>query len=173
MTVAYVGVGSNIEPERNVPEAQRRIALRVRLTGVSTFYRTAPVGAPGAPSFVNGVWRIETALGARALRSDVLRGIEEDLGRRRTADRSAPRPIDLDVLLHGERVVEEDGLRLPDPDVWTRPFVAIPLWELAPELVLPGVGGRLGVGVGGLSRVGLEPLGELTGLLKAEVEHGS
>ncbi|MBI5486383.1 MAG: 2-amino-4-hydroxy-6-hydroxymethyldihydropteridine diphosphokinase [Deltaproteobacteria bacterium] len=173
MTVVFVGVGSNIEPERNVPEAQRRLARRVQVTGVSTFYRTMPLGAPGTPRFVNGVWRIETALGVRFLRSDVLRGIEEELGRRRTSDRNAPRPIDLDVLVYGDAVVEEEGLRLPDPAIWARPFVAYPLWELAPELVLPGDGRRLAEVVAGMSREGLEPLGELTGLLKAEVEHGS
>jgi 7,8-dihydro-6-hydroxymethylpterin-pyrophosphokinase len=69
--------------------------------------------------------------------------------------------------------VDEPGLRVPDPGVWTRPFVAVPLWELAPELVLPGCGRRLAGVVAGMSRAGLEPLGELTRLLRAEVEHES
>ncbi|MBI5947402.1 MAG: 2-amino-4-hydroxy-6-hydroxymethyldihydropteridine diphosphokinase [Chloroflexi bacterium] len=173
MTVAYVGVGSNIEPERNVREALRRLARRVRVTGVSTFYRTVPLGAPGTPAFVNGVWCIETALDAFGLRRDVLRGIEEELGRRRTGDRNAPRPIDLDVLLYGELVVEEGGLRLPDPGIRTRAFVGYPLLELAPELVLPGDGRRLAEVVGGMTREGMEPLGVLTEELRREVEHGS
>jgi 7,8-dihydro-6-hydroxymethylpterin-pyrophosphokinase len=106
------------------------------------------------------------------LKGEVLRPIEEALGRRRTADRNAPRPIDLDVLVHGGEVLEEEGLRLPDPDVRVRPFVAFPLWELAPDLVLPGDGVRLADVIAGLSREGMEPLGELTRLLRAEVEHG-
>ena len=173
MTTAFVGVGSNIEPEANIPAALRRLARRVRVTGVSTFYRTPPLGAPGTPPFVNGVCRIETEIGARSLQGEVLRPIEEALGRRRTADRYAPRPIDLDVLVHGGAVLDEEGLRVPDPDVRSRPFVAFPLWELAPDLVLPDDGRRLAEVVAGLSCEGMEPLGELTRLLRVEVEHGS
>jgi 2-amino-4-hydroxy-6-hydroxymethyldihydropteridine diphosphokinase len=173
MTTAFVGVGSNLSPEANIPAAQRRLAERVRVTGVSTFYRTPPVGAPGTPPFVNGVWRIETELGPRALKGEVLRTIEAELGRRRTEDRYAPRPIDLDVLVHGDAVLDEEGLRVPDPDVRRRPFVAFPLWELAPDLVLPDDGRRLAEVVAGMSREGMEPLGELTRLLRVEVKHGS
>lgn len=173
MTIVFVGVGSNIDPEASIPAAQRRLASRVRVTGVSTFYRTEPVGAPGTPPFVNGVWRIETGLGPRELKGEVLRPIEAALGRRRTADRYAPRTIDLDVLVHGDEVLDGEGLRVPDPDVRTRPFVAFPLWELAPDLVLPDDGRALADVVSGLSREGMVALGDLTRLLRAEVEHGS
>ena len=169
MTVAYVGVGSNVDPEANVPAALRRLARRVRVTGSSTFYRTAALRAPGTPDFVNGVWRVETELGPRELKFEVLRPIEEELGRRRTADTYAPRTIDLDVLLCGAAVVREPDLTLPDPDILERPFVAVPLWELAPDLTLPGSGRRLADVVEAMSKVGMEPWPELTRRLQVEV----
>jgi len=91
------------------------------------------------------------------------------LGWKRTADKYAPRPIDLDVLLHGAAVVREPDLTLPDPDILERPFVAVPLWELAPDLALPGSGRRLADVVGAMSKAGLEPWPELTRRLQAEV----
>jgi 2-amino-4-hydroxy-6-hydroxymethyldihydropteridine diphosphokinase len=173
MTVAYVGVGSNVDPEFNVLEALRRLAARVRVTGVSTFYRTAPLGAPGSPAFVNGVWRAETELGPRELKLGALRVVEDELGRRRSGDRNAPRTIDLDLLVHGDEVVREPGLEVPDPELLVRPFAAWPLWELAPELVVPGSGRRLADAVQELARGGMEPLPELTRRLRVEVEHES
>jgi 2-amino-4-hydroxy-6-hydroxymethyldihydropteridine diphosphokinase len=170
MTITYVGVGSNIEPEANVLAALRRLAGRLRVTAVSTFYRTPPLGAPGTPPFVNGVWRAETGLDARAVKFGALRPVEEELGRRRTADRNAPRTIDLDVLVHGDAVVREPDLVVPDPDVLVRPFVAVPLCELAPDLVVPGSGRRLADVVANLAQGGMEPLPELTRRLRAEVE---
>ena len=169
MTVAYVGVGSNVDPEANVPAALRRLTRRVRVTGSSTFYRTAALRAPGTPPFANGVWRVETELGPHELKFGALRPIEEELGRKRTADEYAPRTIDLDVLLHGAAVVREPDLTLPDPDILERPFVAVPLWELAPDLALPGSGRRLADVVGAMSKAGLEPWPELTRRLQAEV----
>lgn len=137
---AFVGVGSNIEPRRNIQAALVRLARRVRVTGVSTFYRTPALDRPDQPAFLNGVWRIETDLAPRALKLDVLRGIERSLGRVRTADRYAPRTIDLDLLLYGDLTVDEPDLRIPDPDIRKRPFIVVPLLELAPDLVMPDTG---------------------------------
>ena len=134
--VAYVAVGSNVRPERNVPAALRLLARKVEVLAVSTFYRTAPLSRPDQPYFLNGVLAVRTAGGSRMLKFDVLRPIEAELGRRRAADRDAARTIDLDVVLYGDRVVDEPDLKIPAPDI-DRPFVAVPLLELAPDLVLP------------------------------------
>ncbi len=136
-TRVLVAVGSNIEPERNIPAALEMLTHHARLTGVSTFYRTAPLDRPEQPPFLNGAVRIETRLTARALKFDVLRAIEGRLGRVRTQDAYAPRTIDLDIALYGDSVIDEPDLRVPDPDIRERSFLAIPLLELEPDLVLP------------------------------------
>ncbi|NMC68860.1 MAG: 2-amino-4-hydroxy-6-hydroxymethyldihydropteridine diphosphokinase [Myxococcales bacterium] len=169
MTEAFVGVGSNLDPETNVVEGLRRLAAATRLRGVSTFYRTAPIGSPGSPPFANGAVRIETDLPPRALQFDVLRAIEAAVGRVRQADRNAPRTLDLDLLLCGDAVVRDADFRLPAPELLERPFVALPVLELAPELRLPGDGRALADLVRGMSRAGMEPLPELTRRARAEV----
>ena len=74
---AFIAVGSNIEPARNVPAALDLLLQEVRVKAVSTMYRAAPVDRPGQPPFVNGVWRIETDRTARDLKYAVLREIDE------------------------------------------------------------------------------------------------
>jgi 2-amino-4-hydroxy-6-hydroxymethyldihydropteridine diphosphokinase len=132
----FIGVGSNIEPEENVRRALGLLAREVHVRAISTFYRTPAIGEPGGPPFLDGVVEVSTALPPRALKLEVLRRIEAQLGRRRGADRNAPRTIDLDLLLYGDRVDERDPV-LPDPDIATRSFLALALFELAPGLVLP------------------------------------
>jgi 2-amino-4-hydroxy-6-hydroxymethyldihydropteridine diphosphokinase len=154
---AYVGVGSNIEPEHNIRAALRLLEQHVRVAGVSTFYRTEPLGRPSDPDFINGVVAIETGLGAHELRSTVLRRIERELGRQRVPDANAPRTIDLDLLVY-------DGEPL-DPNVELRAFVAWPLVELDPALALPD-GRRLATIAEHLPRTGMVVLHELTTDLK-------
>lgn len=142
-TRCFIGVGSNIDPARNVPAALARLAREVSLRAVSTFHRTRPIGHETGPEFWNGVVEIETTLAPRPLKYRVLRGIEAGLGRNREdagGDRYAPRSIDLDLLIFGEMVLSQPGLTIPDPDIERRVFVAVPLHELAPELLLPGSG---------------------------------
>jgi 2-amino-4-hydroxy-6-hydroxymethyldihydropteridine diphosphokinase len=140
MTLAYIGLGSNVSPQANIPRALELLSQAVRLSALSTFYRTAPVGPSGQPPFVNGVAQVRTDLPPRPLKFEVLRRIEAALGRRRGPDKYAPRPIDLDVLLYGDLIVDEPDLVLPDPDLRTRPFLAAALLELAPAMVLPVAG---------------------------------
>ena len=137
---AFVAAGSNIEPEANVAAALRRLMGSVRVVASSTFYQTPPLGRPEQPPFLNGVWRIATLMAPLALKHDVLRGIESALGRVRSADPYAARPIDLDLVLYGDLVVGRPELHLPDPDIRSRPFVAAPLLELAPTLIMPDSG---------------------------------
>jgi 2-amino-4-hydroxy-6-hydroxymethyldihydropteridine diphosphokinase len=141
--VAYIGLGSNIEPEQNLARALELLARRVDLLSISTFYRTAPLGRSDQPAFLNGACCVATSLAPRTLKFDVLRGIERALGRVRTADKFAPRTADLDILLYGDTICADDDLRIPDPEIRERPFVAVPLLELAPDAVLPDTGERL------------------------------
>ena len=131
--IAYVGVGSNVDPETHVPAAVFELADQVTLVGVSTFYRTPALGAPGAPDFYNGVLAVRTGLDADELRQ-ILGRVEASRGRERTLDKFAPRVMDLDLLLiDGPR---QGGSPL-HPDVEERCFVAMPLLEFAPALQLP------------------------------------
>lgn len=168
MTRAYIGVGSNLMPEANVPAALRLLAGQVRLVGISAFYASPAEGRPEQPDYANGVVAIETDRTPEALKSEVLRPIEARLGRRRTADRFAARPIDLDLLLFGTLSRSGPELRLPSPDIERRAFVAVPLAELAPDLVVGETGVRLRDLAAGFSLTGLRPLPALTARLKRD-----
>ena len=104
MARAFIGVGSNIDPKKNIRQALRQLAQAVRLTGISTFYREPAIERPTEPAFYNGVVAIETDLPPMRLKQDVLRRIEADLGRRRDSDKYASRTIDLYLLLFDDCV---------------------------------------------------------------------
>lgn len=137
MALVYIGVGSNIDPETNIPRALQLIKQHVRLTAVSTFYCTDPIGSPHSPIFYDGVVSVETDIPPRDLKFNILRRIETDLGRHRTGDKNAPRPIDLDILLYGNEIINDPDLTIPDPEISHRPFLYHPLLELDPNLTLP------------------------------------
>jgi 2-amino-4-hydroxy-6-hydroxymethyldihydropteridine diphosphokinase len=165
MRRVFVGVGSNVEPEAHVRRALARLGEAVGVLGVSTFYATPALGRPADPPFVNGVVQIGDHLAPAPLKA-LLSSIEDAEGRRRGGDRFAPRPIDLDLLLHGDAVSSAPGPQLPHPDVTGRRFVAIPLLELAPDLVLPGSGVRLASVVETLPAYPMESLPGFTRGLK-------
>lgn len=137
LETAYVGVGSNIDPGKNIIEALR-LLVPEGLTRLSTVYRTEPVGAPGEPFFYNCVVEMRTSRPPVELKYSVLRPVEASLGRIRGENRCSSRQIDLDLVLYGSLETEIDGLILPDREIFTRAHLAIPLFELAPELVFPG-----------------------------------
>lgn len=169
MTRAYVGLGSNIDPERNIREAVRLLARRCHVVALSTFYRTEAI-PPTQPPFINGVVALETTLLPRELKFGVLRDVEGQLGRLRSKDKDAPRTIDCDLLLLGDSVVREGDLVVPAPEVLERAFLARSLLELAPSLVLPGSGIALaGLALQIPSRP-MSALPELTMALRKELE---
>ncbi len=133
-------MAGNLDPEQNLPKALDLLKKRTELVALSTFYRTAAIGRPEQPEYLNGVAVVRFGGDARTLRLAVLRVIEMLMGRIRTADRYAARTIDLDLLLFGDEIMDQDGLVLPDPDLWRRPFLAAAVLELAPDLVVPGTG---------------------------------
>ncbi len=141
--VVLVALGSNIEPELNLPRAASRLAERTEIVAVSAVYESAAVGAPGTPAFLNAVLRVDARRGPRTLKFEVLRVIETELGRRRSSDRNAPRSIDLDLILFGRRVESAYDLRLPDPDLARFPHLAVPAAEVAPESRHPITGQTL------------------------------
>jgi 2-amino-4-hydroxy-6-hydroxymethyldihydropteridine diphosphokinase len=176
MTRVYIGIGSNIGAQQNVLFALRLLAKKTQIVAISTIYLTEPVCpdcVPDEPDYLNGVVEIETDLSPVELKNDVLRGIEEELGRVRTDDKYAPRTIDMDILLYGDKVIREDGFNIPDPLISERAFLAIPLWELNPDLVLPG--SRMPIKNLAAKHAGhtMKPMLEYTFELKKEIEDGS
>lgn len=139
----FISMGSNVEPERYLPEAVRRLAERCQLLAVSRAYESLPVGAPGGPNFVNGAVLVATDLDAESLKNGVLLEIEAALGRVRTADKNAPRTVDLDISLFNDEVVEVRGRRIPEPDILCHAHVARPLADLAPHYRHPETGQTL------------------------------
>lgn len=173
MARAFVSVGSNIDPADNVKKAVRLLGAQTRILATSTVYLTEPLGRSGQPPYYNCVLEIETGTPPLDLKLTVLRRIEDSLGRMRGPDKSAPRTIDLDLILYDEITVAEEELTIPDPDILQRPFLAIALYELAPDLVLPGSATPIADITAAMLRKTMNPLESYTDLLRGEIRHGS
>ncbi len=140
-TVACIALGANIgDPLRQIESAFAALAAlpETRLVEKSSLYRSAPVGYADQPDFINAVVVIETALSPHAL-LDALLGIEQIQGRVRDFP-NAPRTLDLDIVLYGDRVVQEHGLTIPHARMLERAFVMVPLAEVVPGMPVPGHG---------------------------------
>lgn len=137
MTIAFLSLGSNIQPEKNVLEAVRLLSRHVKIIKSSTVYLTEPLLRRSQPKYYNCVVKIETSIEPKKLKFDILRTIEEDLGRKRTEDKYASRTIDLDILLYGDQYLRIEELVIPDPEIKERAFLALALYEIEPGLVLP------------------------------------
>lgn len=172
MVHAFIGIGSNIEPAENVRAAIRSLARQTRLVGVSMVYCTDALGHPEQPPYYNCVVEIETEVSPAEVKHGLLRTIENNLGRKRTEDKYAPRTIDLDLIVYGDLAMDAEGIRLPDPEILERPFLAIPLFELAPDMVLAGYGLHIGEVAARLSQDGMKPLKDYVRLLREEASCG-
>jgi 2-amino-4-hydroxy-6-hydroxymethyldihydropteridine diphosphokinase len=138
----YLGLGSNVGDRRaNLQAAVDALPARgVEVLAASSVYDTEPVGEVlDQPDFFNACIRVRTALEPEAL-LDACKAVERELGRQAGGVRHGPRPIDVDVLLLGEQTYRSERLSLPHEQVTSRRFVLVPLLELDPELVVPGVG---------------------------------
>jgi 2-amino-4-hydroxy-6-hydroxymethyldihydropteridine diphosphokinase len=142
MPEVYVAAGSNIEPERHMRQAVAELAGTFPGVRFSSWYRNRAVGFDGE-DFINLAAGFSTALPVHAV-LERLHAIEGRCGRGRDAPRWAPRSMDLDVLLYGELVCEEPGLKLPRPDLVKRAYMLGPLAEIAPQLLHPTAGLTIG-----------------------------
>ncbi len=138
-------MGSNIEPRVNIARAATLLLEVFPQVRFSRVFETEPVGAPDAPWFLNAAAAISTDRGPLELKYQVLRPLESSLGRRRSSDRNAPRTIDLDIAMCGDLVmkVKAEGLEIPDPQILSTAHIALPLADLAPELLHPITGQSL------------------------------
>jgi len=134
----YVSAGSNAEPEANLRLACRELARRYGPLALSAVYRNPPVGFVG-DDFLNLVLRFRTSEGPAAIVQELER-LHVLAGRVRGPERFAPRTLDLDLLLYGDAVIPEHGIRVPREDILKYGFVLGPLAELAPDLRHPVTG---------------------------------
>ena len=138
----YLALGSNLgDREGNIARALQMLGPGVHVEAVSPLYETEPVGGPPQPRYLNGACRVKTDLEPHPL-LDYIKEIEAHLGRR-PAVRWGPRPIDIDILLYGNREVSDSDLTIPHPRMLERTFVLRPLVDLDPDLIHPITGERL------------------------------
>ncbi|WP_084166474.1 2-amino-4-hydroxy-6-hydroxymethyldihydropteridine diphosphokinase [Stutzerimonas azotifigens] len=160
MPCVYLGLGSNLaEPVQQLEEALAALAAlpATTLAAVSSFYASDPLGPPDQPRYVNAVAALDTELPPLAL-LDALQTIENDQGRVRER-RWGPRTLDLDILLYGDRLIDDPRLRVPHYHMHARAFVLYPLAEIAPaDLTLPD-GRALAELLAACPLAGLERLG--------------
>ena len=140
---AFVGLGGNVG---DVAEAFASAAARMdalpgtQLLRVSRRYRTPAWGMAAQPDFLNAVALLETSLPARELLDELL-AIERTHGRDRMHETGwGPRTLDLDLLLYGDSIIDEPGLRVPHPHLHERGFALRPMLDIAPEVSIPGHG---------------------------------
>jgi len=135
---AYLGIGTNMgNREDNLERALGLLSQRMRMGKVSSIYDTEPLDNVNQPRFLNMVCQVFTRLAPEGLLA-LAKGIESKMGR--LGKSGEPRPIDIDILLYGDEVMETPELVIPHPRMTERAFVLVPLAEIAPELIHPTSG---------------------------------
>ncbi len=142
LVTVYIGLGSNLEdPALQIKSARTAIdaIAGVKELAFSSLYHSPPMGPQDQPDYVNAVMCIETSLPPIELLR-CLQHIENDQGRVRKAERWGARTLDLDVLVYGDQIIELPDLTVPHVGIAERAFVLYPLYEIAPQLLVPGKG---------------------------------
>ncbi len=122
MNECILGIGSNIDAEKNIAEMLQVLKQKVDIINVSSFIKTKPIGITNQPNFTNGAVKIQTELPEKKLKK-VLKGIEDQMGRDRSQPKFGPRCIDLDIVVWNGKIV--------DPDYYTRDFLKTSVDEIA------------------------------------------
>lgn len=136
-TTIYLALGTNLgDRAANVRAAVHMLAPEIQVERMSSLYETEPAYVTDQPRFLNAALRATTGLDPHLLLAKLKR-VERDLGRVATV-RNGPRLIDLDVLLYGDLTLCIEQLVVPHPRIAERPFVLVPLAEIAPDLLIPG-----------------------------------
>jgi len=139
MDKVFISIGSNLgDKEAYCRKAAEEMASFSDIVKLSSLYETEPVENQDQPNFINAAIQISTELSPHELLK-VLNGIENKLGRVRQEKRG-PRTMDLDIIFYGNLIVEDDDLIIPHPRAHIRKFVLVPVCEIDPELIYPGLG---------------------------------
>jgi 2-amino-4-hydroxy-6-hydroxymethyldihydropteridine diphosphokinase len=140
MNRAVISLGTNVNKEENLPACIRLLDERCHIVAISPVYETLPVGLSDQPNFFNAAVIVETELEPAALKESVLAYIENRLKRVRDGDKNAPRTIDLDLALFNDDVCQYNNHEVPDPDVLRFAHVAVPIADMAPQMLHPQTG---------------------------------
>lgn len=135
----YIAIGSNLNSPLNQVKSAIKALYKLpksHLAAVSNFYESAPIGPEEQPDYINAVVEIETCLQAHDLLTELER-IEFEHGRTRPTRRWGPRTLDLDLILFDDLSINTPRLIVPHPEFHKRAFVLVPLYEIAPQLILP------------------------------------
>tara|TARA_B100002049_G_scaffold193086_1_gene150236 strand:- start:490 stop:972 length:483 start_codon:yes stop_codon:yes gene_type:complete len=141
MTIAYIGLGSNMEsPKQQIKSAIKSIAEipEIQVLKSSSLYKSKPVGPRGQNDYINAVIKIETEFMPLELLG-YMQDIENQHGRIRK-ERWGPRTLDLDILIFGKEIIQDKNLTIPHSEIEKRPFVLVPLAEIDSNCSIPGVG---------------------------------
>jgi 2-amino-4-hydroxy-6-hydroxymethyldihydropteridine diphosphokinase len=158
LTTVYLSLGSNLgNRQANIDRALELLAERMQMGRISSVYDTEPVGHTQQPRFLNIAVQAFTRLSPEGLLA-LAKGIESRMGR--TGRSGEPRPIDIDILLYGDRVLETPNLVIPHPRMHERAFVLVPMVEIAPDLKHPTLGKTM--------KEFLKSAKEVQGILKLE-----
>lgn len=133
--LAYLNLGSNIQPATNLPRALNLLSEYGELLNVSSVWESAAVGATG-PNYLNVCAKFRSSFSRMALKEDVIHPIEFQLGRKRSANKYASRPIDIDIVIFDEQLL--------NPNSWKLAYVVVPLAEVYPEYRNPKTGETIG-----------------------------
>ena len=139
MIEVYIGLGSNLAlPEKQIKDACVSLAAIPDSAFItcSSLYQSQPMGPQDQPDYVNAVALIETALSPELLLQQT-QLIESQQGRIRKGNRWGPRTLDLDMLLFGQQQIDSEYLTVPHAGMKLREFVLYPLFEIAPDMILP------------------------------------
>ncbi len=139
---AYVGIGSNLDSPRDQIERATAALGEIEdtvLVRTSPLYRSAPLDGSDQPDYINAVSALLTHLNADDLLR-FLQQIEKAQGRSRSAEKWAPRTLDLDLLVYSSASIDQKDLKVPHPGISERNFVLLPLLDIAPHLRIPGLG---------------------------------
>lgn len=158
MPRVFIEIGSNTRTEENIRKAIKLLADRTKIVAISTFYISELLGRSNQPHFYNGVVEIETNLPPLEFKNLLLR-----------ENKYAPRTIDLDIIIYEDMVISTSHLVIQDPEISNRPFLAIHLYELAPELILPDSGQPLREIANKFSNYNMKALPKYTQLLRKEL----
>ncbi|THK41913.1 2-amino-4-hydroxy-6-hydroxymethyldihydropteridine diphosphokinase [Methylophaga sp. SB9B] len=139
--LAYIGLGSNLEnPLQQIKTAidDLQSLADINIVSVSSLYQSPPMGPVDQPDYINAVLALETSLNPHQL-LDALQSVEQLHGRVRKRH-WGERTLDLDILLYGDQILDDERLKIPHPGMHERAFVLYPLAEIAPDIEIPGIG---------------------------------